>query len=136
MASETGSQIRRAWDLVAEAKTRVENLSADQVETELAKGRALLVDVREAHERTKLGAIPGALHVPRGELEFMADPSTPLYRSEFEPARRIILHCAKGGRSALAADTLQRMGYTNVAHLDVGFEGWRAAGKPVESITG
>jgi rhodanese-related sulfurtransferase len=66
-------------------------------------------------------------------LEFYADPSSPYHRSEFDPGKRVILHCASGGRSALAAQTLKAMGYANVAHLDGGFKAWQAAGKPVES---
>ncbi len=64
-------------------------------------------------------------------LEFWADTTSPYHRSEFDPNRRIILHCASGGRSALAADTLQQMGYTNVAHLDGGIKAWSEAGQPV-----
>jgi rhodanese-related sulfurtransferase len=69
-------------------------------------------------------------------LEFYADPTSPYHRAEFEPARRLILHCAAGGRSALAADTLQQMGYTDVAHLDGGFTAWKQAGRPVEGGSG
>lgn len=124
-------QLRKsAADLVAEAKRRVENLSVEQVESELASGDALLVDIREAEERAR-GAIPGSVHAPRGMLEFYADPTSKYHRAEFEPDRRIIIHCAAGGRSALATATLQEMGYTNVAHLEPGFEGWSKAGKDV-----
>ncbi len=65
-------------------------------------------------------------------LEFWADPTSPHHHAEFDSSRRIVLHCASGGRSALAADTLREMGYTKVAHLDGGFKAWAAAGKPVE----
>ena len=65
-------------------------------------------------------------------LEFYADPTSSYHRPEFAPDRRVILHCAAGGRSALAADTLQQMGYTNVAHLDGGFRAWKESGQPVE----
>lgn len=75
--------------------------------------------------------IPGAINAPRGMIEFYADSTSPYYRPEFDPNRRIILHCASGGRSALAAKTLQQMGYTNVAHLDVGFKAWEAEGQSV-----
>lgn len=121
---------KTAADLVAEAKRRIENLSVEQVESELASGDALLVDIREAEERER-GAIPGSTHAPRGMLEFYADPTSRYHRPEFEPDRRIIVHCAAGGRSALATATLQEMGYTNVAHLEPGFEGWSKAGKDV-----
>jgi rhodanese-related sulfurtransferase len=60
----------------------------------------------------------------------------PYHRAEFDPNRRVILHCAAGGRSALAADTLQQMGYSDVAHLDGGFTAWKQAGQPVEGDSG
>ncbi len=122
-----------AMDLVAEAKQNVENLTVDQVAAELEAGDAVLVDVREPEERRNTGYIPGAVSAPRGMLEFYADSSLPYHREEFDPNRRIILHCASGGRSALAAHTLQQMGYTNVAHLDGGINKWKEAGRPVET---
>ncbi|HVX30850.1 MAG TPA: rhodanese-like domain-containing protein, partial [Nitrolancea sp.] len=64
--------------------------------------------------------------------EFYADPTGPYYRPEFHPERRIILHCASGGRSALAAVSLQDMGYQNVAHLDGGLKLWKEQGFPVD----
>ena len=115
--------------LVADAKAALDNLTPDQVETELAQG-ALLVDVREGTE-CALGMIPGALHIPRGLLEFRADPASSAHHAALDPARRVILHCASGGRSALAAMTLRQLGYTNVAHLDGGFRAWVEAGKAV-----
>ena len=118
-------------DLVGDAKSRVENLTPDQVQHEL-QNDVLLVDVRDSEERQQNGVIPGAIHVTRGMLEFRADPNTPYYNSELRPDRRIILHCASGGRSALAVNTLKEMGYENVAHLDGGFNAWREAGKPVD----
>lgn len=120
-----------AMDLVAEAKQNVENLTPDQVARELESGDALLVDVREPQER-EAGAIPGAISAPRGMLEFYADPSLPYHKEEFDPNRRIILHCASGGRSALGAATLKQMGYNNVAHLEGGIKAWQEAGKPTE----
>jgi rhodanese-related sulfurtransferase len=117
--------------MVTQAKARVENLSVEQVEGELADG-ALLVDIREEDERRTNGTIPGAIHAARGMLEFYADPATPYYKPDLKPEARIILHCAAGSRSALATATLQDMGYTNVAHLESGFRGWSEAGKPVE----
>jgi len=121
-----------AAEMVAEAKKRVENLDVDETARELEGGEALLVDIREPSERAQSGAIPGAIEAPRGMLEFWADPSSPYHRDEFDPDRRIILHCASGGRSALAATTLQDLGYERVAHLDGGFKAWKEAGQPVE----
>jgi rhodanese-related sulfurtransferase len=118
-------------DMVSEAKGRVENLSVEQVAAELESGEVTLIDVREAAELEQ-GKIAGSVHAPRGMLEFFADPASPYHRPEFKRGSRLILHCAAGGRSALAADTLQQMGYANVAHLDGGFNAWKAAGKQVE----
>jgi rhodanese-related sulfurtransferase len=116
---------------VRDAKARTENLSVEDTARELEAG-ALLVDLRESEERREHGTIPGAVHMPRGMLEFYADPMLPYHRQELTPERRIILHCASGGRSALGADLLREMGYTNVAHLDGGLTAWKAAGHPVE----
>ena len=122
---------KTASQLVTEAKQCIENLSPDQVVAELERGGVLLVDLRESAERVQRGAIPGGVHAPRGMLEFYADPSNDDHRAEFNPRRRTILYCAGGARSALAAETLQQLGYTNVAHLDGGFTAWVAAGLPV-----
>ena len=83
----------------------------------------MLVDLRE---------VPGSVHAPRGMLEFYADPSLPYHKPELERDRRIILHCASGGRSALAAKTLKEMGYSDVAPLEGGMKRWAEEGKPVE----
>lgn len=124
-------EAQSAASMVAAAKQKIENLSVDQVSTELVGGDTLLVDVREPEERLQHGGIPGSIHAPRGMIEFYADPSSPYHRSEFETNRRLILHCASGGRSALAAETLQRLGYSRVAHLVGGLTTWKQAGQPV-----
>lgn len=121
---------KTAARMVEEAKQRVENLSVEQVAAEMRQGDAVLIDLREPNEQEQ-GVIPGSVSAPRGMLEFWADPESPYHREEFDPARRTILSCASGGRSALAADTLEQMGYTNVAHLDGGFKAWEAAGQPI-----
>jgi len=118
-------------EMVQEAKGRVENLSVEGLEAEMNSGDAMVVDLREAEELAG-GKIPGSVHVPRGMLEFRADPSSPYHQEPLDPSRRVILHCASGGRSALAASMLQDMGYSNVAHLDGGFTAWKDAGKPTE----
>ena len=122
---------KSASDLVGEAKGKVENLDPDAVEGELANG-AVLVDLREADELEANGRIPGAVHVPRGMLEFRADPSSPYHEAVLDPSKRVILHCASGGRSALGASVLKEMGYDDVAHLDGGITAWKDAGKPTE----
>ena len=129
-------EARTAMSMVKEAKERIENLTAAQVAGELERGGAVLIDLRETEERVAHGAIPGAVHAPRGMLEFYADPTLPYHRPEFDPSRRMILHCAGGGRSALAADTLRQMGYKNVAHMEGGFKAWKEEGRPVEPAKG
>jgi rhodanese-related sulfurtransferase len=123
-----------AAGMVADAKQRIENLTADDVSQELGTGDAMLVDIRESEERVACGVISGAVHAPRGMLEFYADATSPYHRPEFETGRRIILYCAFGGRSALAADALQRLGYEQVAHLDGGLKAWMASGHEVEAV--
>ncbi len=120
-----------AAEMVAAAKARVENLGVDEAAREVDEG-AVLVDIREPAERQNDGYIEGAIEAPRGMIEFWADPSSPYHREEFDPERRIILHCASGGRSALAAAMLQDLGYERVAHLDGGLNAWKEAGRPVE----
>lgn len=126
---------KSAAQLVAAAKQGIENLSPEQVAAELDRGDALLVDLRESEERAQQGTILAAVHAPRGMLEFYADPTSPYHRPEFDPSRRIILHCASGGRSALAAATLRQMGYGSVAHLDGGLKAWKERGLPAEGAT-
>ena len=122
---------KTATQMVAEAKQRIENLTPEHVAAELERGSVLLVDLREANERIERGVIPGAVHAPRGMLEFYADPTNDDYRPEFDPNGRTILYCAGGARSALAVETLQQLGYTHVAHLEGGFTAWTKAGREV-----
>lgn len=123
---------KSASELVGAAKERVQGLTPEQVAAELEGGDAVLVDLREGAELEANGRIPGSVHTPRGMLEFRADPSSPYHDEVLAPDKRVILHCASGGRSALAATTLQEMGYTNVAHLDGGITKWVEEGRPTE----
>lgn len=117
--------------LVAQAKTQVRNLSVDEFARALDDEGVTVIDVREPDEVARDGAIPGAVHAARGMLEFWADPASPYHRSELDPAGRTLIYCASGGRSALAAQALQTLGYSDVAHLDGGFKAWREHGRPV-----
>src|ERR687884_1609888 len=114
-------------EMVRDAKSRVPVVGKEELERELASGEALVVDIRDVRERWKSGAIPGAKHVPRGMLEFWADPTSEYHKRYMDPGRRTILHCAGGMRSALAADSLMKLGYREVAHLEIGFDGWKEA---------
>lgn len=121
--------------LVADARRQIDELDVEQVAREVADG-VLLVDLREPGERQETGTIPGSVHVPRGLLEFKADPAAPAHLPDLDPGRRTILYCASGGRSALGALSLQRLGYVDVAHLEGGMKAWQAAGRPVVSVSG
>ena len=122
-----------AAGMVAAAKQRIQNLSAEEVAAKLATGDVMLVDIREPEERAATGMIPGAVPAARGMLEFYADSTSPYHREGFETDRKIILYCASGGRSALATDMLKQLGYQNAAHLDGGIKAWIAAEQQVES---
>lgn len=122
---------KSATDLVKEAKLNIENLSPNQVGEELSGGNVTLIDIRESEELKQNGRIAGSIHAPRGMLEFYADPSLPYHKPEFDKNKRIILHCASGGRSALAVATLKQMGYENIAHLDGGIKAWKDSGKEI-----
>jgi rhodanese-related sulfurtransferase len=110
--------------MIARAREQVENLTPTDAAREIEAGGVTVVDLREPAELDATGSIAGAVNVPRGMLEFRADASSPYHLEEFDPGQRVILYCASGGRSALAAETLQRMGYGKVAHVDGGFKAW------------
>lgn len=128
--------IKNIFAAVAEQKADIENLTVAELATEQAADPdLLLLDIREIQERVDLGSIPGATHVPRGMLEFWADPASPYYRDYFQEHRRTIVFCAGGGRSVLATKVLLEMGFTNVAHLEPGFSGWQEAGRPIDDVS-
>lgn len=123
-------------DIIAEARATIDNLPPAEMARALEAPDVLLVDLREPAERAEHGAIPGALAAPRGMLEFYADPGTPYHKKAFDPARRILLYCASGGRSALAGASLRRLGFDRVAHLDGGFKAWKEGGREVVPAQG
>lgn len=125
--------VRKAWDMVDEAKAEIDNLSPAELQAEINSDAApVVVDIRDMRELYLKGKIPGAVHAPRGMLEFWIDPASEYYREVFSPGRRYVLYCAGGGRSALAAKTMKDMGYADVGHLEPGFGGWESAGLDVE----
>ena len=113
--------------MLAEANATIETVSVQDLAYDLEENDALLVDVRETVERETDAGIPNSLHVPRGLLEFHADPESAIFIDALQLDRRIVLYCGTGGRSALAAKTLLEMGYHNVASLAGGFEAWRSS---------
>lgn len=117
--------------LVTDAKSRIRNLTPDEVAQRLDSGSPVLVDIREPGEAGRDGAIPGALPAPRGMLEFYADPASAYHLPQLDPAAEVILYCASGGRSALATTALETLGYRDVSHLDGGIKAWKEQGRPV-----
>ncbi len=119
-------------DLVADAETRIQIISAEEALTEAASPEVVFVDLRDVRELKREGKIPGAFHCPRGLLEFWIDQDSPYYNKIFGEDKRFIFYCNLGWRSALAADISQKMGLKRVCHVDGGFEAWKQAGGPVE----
>jgi rhodanese-related sulfurtransferase len=120
--------------LVDEAMAEVTTYSVEQVRARLDDPSVQIVDIRDIRELGE-GTIVGALHAPRGMLEFWVDPDSPYHKPVFaDAAREFVLFCGAGWRSALAAKTLQDMGMANVAHIDGGWAAWTGAGAPVESL--
>jgi rhodanese-related sulfurtransferase len=115
-------------ELIADANAQLEKVSPQDAAAEAVAGKAVLVDVREPVEWEH--HIAGAVQVPRGLLEFVADPASPKHRPELDPAGRVIVYCRSGARAALACATLKMMGFENVANLEGGFGAWQAAGLP------
>ena len=118
-------------DLLAEANATVQKLSPAEAAARIGQGDVLVLDIRDSAELQATGKLEGALHVPRGSLEFKADPENPMYDAAFQKDRPILIHCAAGGRAALAGKTLQEMGYTNVVNIG-GFKDLVEAGVPTE----
>jgi rhodanese-related sulfurtransferase len=120
---------KTAAELLAEANAIVETVTPQQAHDEAAVG-AMLLDVREPMEWEQY--VPGAVQVPRGVLEWVADPESPKHNAAMDPSRRVIVYCRSGVRAALAASTLMTLGYESVANLAGGFNAWREAGLPIE----
>ena len=118
--------------LVADAEREIETLSFEEAEKLSGRDDVLFVDVRDIRELAREGRIPGAFHCPRGMLEFWIDPDSPYYKDVFAQDKKYVFFCAGGLRSALAAQTAQRMGLKPVAHLKSGFGGWKKSGGPIE----
>lgn len=120
--------------LVKEALLEVTTLSCAEVLAKKDGEGVILIDLRDIRELQREGRIPGSLHIPRGMLEFWVDPDSPYYKPAFDEASALILYCNKGWRSALAAQSLKRMGMDSVAHLDGGMTQWVLDGGEIEPL--
>lgn len=117
--------------MLAEAEAAVPRISPEEARGLVGRADVLFLDVREPGEVATSGKVPGALAVPRGLVEFRADPASPMHDAAFDRAKTIVAYCASGGRSALVGKTLKDMGYANVRNLG-GFKGWIDSGGDVE----
>ena len=116
-------------EMMAAAQAVVEKIEPARAK-EMADAGALLLDIRDAVELEKTGRAEGSHHVPRGMLEFRADPDSPFADLEFRRDRPVVLFCASGGRAFLAGKTLKDMGFAQVFNVG-GFKDWKEAGLPV-----
>jgi rhodanese-related sulfurtransferase len=119
--------------LVAAAEREIENLDVQQAIALHGRNDVVFVDIRDIRELHRDGRVPGAFHCPRGMLEFWVDPQSKYHKPIFAQDKRYVLFCAAGARSALATQTVQRMGLTPVAHIRGGFSAWKKAGGPIEA---
>ena len=117
--------------LMEAANAAVPRITADQAREMMAKGDALILDVRDAPEVEKSGKVQGAVNVSRGMLEFRADPESPYHDKKFDKAKPVILYCASGGRSALSGKTLKDLGYEKVFNLGA-FKDWAESGGAID----
>ena len=120
--------------LCADAEAVVETWTVDEAHARLDDDEVVFVDIRDIRELWREGAIPSAVHAPRGMLEFWVDPDSPYHKPLFAEDKQFIFYCHSGWRSALATHTVQRMGLGRVCHIGGGFDAWKDIGAPVEKL--
>ena len=119
--------------MLAEAEAAVPRISPDEAKSLVGSPDVVFLDVREPTEVAASGKVPGAVTIPRGLVEFRADPASPARDPKLDPSKTVVAYCASGGRSALVLKTLKDMGYEKVRNLG-GFKGWADAGGEIEKI--
>lgn len=120
-------------ELVDAAKAEITSLSQEEAEAKVAAGEALFVDIRDPRELDREGRITGALHAPRGMLEFWIAPDSPYHKEALATEKTLILFCASAWRSALSVKALLDMGVENIAEMEGGFSTWKKRGAPIET---
>ena len=120
--------------LIEDAEKEIETLDLQAARALLNDPNVVFVDLRDPRELSREGKIPDAFHAPRGMLEFWVDPDSPYHKDVFSSGKRLVFYCQSGWRSALATQTVQRMGLAKVCHIGGGFSGWKASGAPVEAV--
>lgn len=124
-----------AAQMVTDARARIKEVETADLIKQVNDPNVVIVDIRDPRERDRTGFIPGAVHAPRGMIEFWVDPDSPYFKEVFaQPDKAYVFHCASGWRSALTVATLQDMGF-DASHLREGFSTWEDQGGPVERNT-
>ncbi len=123
--------MKAAKDFLEEAHAVVPKIATEDGIAKHAAGGAVFLDVRDSGDIAQSGTIAGAVRIPRGMIEFAADPSTPFHETRLTHDADIVLICGAGGQAALAGKTLKDMGYHNVSNVG-GFKDWKDAGGPTE----
>lgn len=125
---------KTARELCNEAEAHIETWDVATALAHYGREDVVLVDIRDVRELWRDGGIPGAVHAPRGMLEFWIDPTSKYAKPVFQSGKRFVFICAGGGRSALAAKVAQDMGLEPVCHLRGGYKAWKEAGGPTVRI--
>ena len=122
-------------EMIAAARLLLNQVSVHEAAALQRLDAAILIDLRDVRELQKMGIVPRAFHAPRGMLEFWVDPDSPYHKPVFRTDKKLVLFCASGLRSALAAHTLQDMGMDNVLDMEGGFTEWKMQDLPVDYLT-
>ena len=125
--------MKTVQSMLAEAEAAVPRISAEEARGLVGRPDVVFVDVREPAEVAASGKVPGALAIPRGLVEFRADPASPAHDAAFDRAKTVVTYCASGGRAALVGKTLKDMGYADVRNLG-GFKAWLDVGGEAEKV--
>jgi rhodanese-related sulfurtransferase len=114
--------------LLDEANAEIESVSAQKLQKEIPDEDLVVIDLRDIRELQREGHLPGAVHTPRGMLEFWIDPDSPYAKPIFQEDKRFVFYCQSGWRSALACFVAGRLGLQRASHLEGGFTAWKEAG--------
>jgi rhodanese-related sulfurtransferase len=121
--------------LLDEANANVETITTDTLAQQLGDEDLVIIDLRDIRELQSEGHLPGAVHTPRGMLEFWIDPASPYAKPIFQEDKRFVFYCRSGWRSALATAVANRLGLQRTSHLEGGFSSWEEAGFDVVPYT-
>lgn len=128
-------KLKTSKELVQEAMDKIKTITPVELKNLTIKNPdAILIDIRDIRELKKTGKIKGAIHMPRGMLEFWLDPESPYYKKDISPEKTKIFYCASNWRSALATQAIQNMGFENVCHVKGGFQAIVDEGFETEEI--